>query len=330
MGWLWGSSGDDSNKDKDPLRNLDPGLRDFLKKESPVKYSSSNPPAATATAPQPAAVPTPAPSQTPTTTSISAEDTGPQVPSQSLYKDGRYAHLWKTYQSQADAESTAKSDQEKIDDVLQGYKDRKAGIGRAALENCAMEQWEVNDCFSNGSWKSRLTMCSAETRRMERCYMMQGKFLKALGYLSTFDRPPEVDEQIQMHADTLYHRMLAQEKAIEDAKTEGKPVPEFPPLLSKSSSKLSGAEHLSEEDNQLQVSDLPRKMQAEFKKRLEGLSDEEREVEQRAIKAEIQAGEQVARNLGGVFEKQAEERQARKEQGKETIGDKLASVFGFR
>ncbi|KAK0101351.1 hypothetical protein ONS95_006526 [Cadophora gregata] len=332
MGWFWGSSSDDDDKSKDPLRNLDPSLREFLKKESPVKYDAPNPPA------QAPVTSTPSPtegllSKPPASPENENESSEPKVPPQSLYKDGRYAHLWKTYQSQHDVESASKSDQEKIDDVLEGYKYRKAEIGRAALENCALEQWEVNDCFRNGGWASRLTMCRKENRDLERCYTMQGKFLKALGYLSTFDRPPEVDEQIQMHADTLYHRMLDQEAAIEAAKASGEPIPEFPPLLSstkKKSSPQPGTTHANLDENKLKPSDLPQKVQAAFKKRLDGLSDEEREVEERAIKAEIQAGEQVAQSLGNIYERQAEEKRIRKEQGKETIGDKISSVFGFR
>jgi hypothetical protein len=34
-----------------------------------------------------------------------------------------------------------------------------------------------------------------------------------------------------MHADTLYHRMLDQEEAIEKAKAEGKLIPTFPPVI---------------------------------------------------------------------------------------------------
>lgn len=182
MGWFWGSSspsGDD-DKAKDPLRNLDPSLREFLKKESPVKYDSSNPPATSqpqrpvASTPQPSErLPskTPAASLNPSSPETQSE---PKIPAQSLYQDGRYAHLWKTYQSQHDIEAANKSDQEKIDDVLEGYKYRKAEIGRAALENCALEQWEVNDCFRNGGWASRLTMCKDENRELQRCYNMQG------------------------------------------------------------------------------------------------------------------------------------------------------------
>lgn len=170
MGWFWGtsSSGSSDEKPQDPLRNLDPELRDFLAKESPVKYSSSNPPA---TPSAPVAPTERAPG--PATTTAPDTEGGMKVPSKSLYKDGRYADLWKTYQSQQEVEAVGKSDQEKINDVLEGYKNRKAQIGRAALENCALEQWDVNECFRNGGWASRMTMCREENRGLERCYTMQ-------------------------------------------------------------------------------------------------------------------------------------------------------------
>jgi hypothetical protein len=123
-----------------------------------------------------------------------------------------------------------------------------------------------------------------------------------------------------MHADTLYHRMLEQEAAIEAAKAEGRPVPAFPPLVTAPITPASGA-------CQIEPSDLSPAVQKQLKKRLEGLTEEEREVEEKAIKAEIQAGEQVAGHLGNIYQKQEEEKRIRKEQGRETIGDKLSSVF---
>jgi hypothetical protein len=336
MGWFWGPSGqDDNSKSQDPLRDLDPGLREFLAKESPLKYRSENPPTASqcSAAPQAQKVQAPLERKYPDHTPSGKDDEEGKAPPQSLFKDGRYAHLWTTYQSQADVDAVGKSDQEKINDVLEGYKYRKAEIGRAALENCALEQWDVNECFRSGGWASQMTMCRAENRQLERCYLMQAKFLKALGYLSTFDRPAEVDEKIQMHADTLYHRMLDQEKAIEAAKAEGKPVPSFPPLLSPPKSNIAKGTGTPgsqiAEKNKGKPSDLPASVQAQLKKRLDGLNDEEREVEERAIKAEIQAGEQLAGQLGTIYQKQQDERRRRKEQGRETIGDKLSSMFGF-
>ncbi len=58
-------------------------------------------------------------------------------------------------------------------DVLQAYKERKAMIGRAALENCALEQVDWQHCMRGGDWKSRMTMCNAEVRKFEQCYTVQ-------------------------------------------------------------------------------------------------------------------------------------------------------------
>ncbi len=179
MGWFWGSSsnGDTRGTTDDPLRNLDPSLRDFLEKESPVRYKTSG-----STSPVP---PPPAPEKQLSykdqilpppeaqSSSSQTDSSTPKVPAESLFPDGRYAHLWKKYKSLYEVENASKTDQEKLLDVLEGYKYRKAEIGRAALENCALEQWAVNDCFRNGGWSSRLSMCRAENRQLERCYLMQ-------------------------------------------------------------------------------------------------------------------------------------------------------------
>jgi hypothetical protein len=136
-----------------------------------------------------------------------------------------------------------------------------------------------------------------------------------------------------MHADTLYHRMLDQEEAIEKAKAEGKPIPSFPPLISsmpKAAKPAATTPVKAFDDNRVQPSDLPASVQASLRKRLEGLNDQERRVEELAIKAEIQAGEQVAQQLDTIYDRQAEERRKRKEEGKERIGDRISSIFGFR
>lgn len=160
MGWFGFGS---SSSSTDPLRDLDPSLREFLTKESPVKY---NPAPAPSPEPKPKPTPTPSTSEPP-----SAEK--PLVPPQSLYPDGRYAHLWRNYRPLADIENESKSEQEKLADVFEGYKARKAQIGRAAVENCVFEQLEMTDCFQNGGVKSKMTMCSKESREFERCYLMQ-------------------------------------------------------------------------------------------------------------------------------------------------------------
>ena len=163
MGWLWDSNSQkDASASTDPFRDLDPSLRDFLEKESPVKYKPATSP--------------PSPSTSPAQAVTAASETSPPspaVPSASLYPDGRYAHLWKTYKPLSEVENATKTDQERLLDILHGYKERKAHIARTALENCSLEQLEVNDCFNGGGLKARMTMCRAENRKFERCYLSQ-------------------------------------------------------------------------------------------------------------------------------------------------------------
>lgn len=182
MGWFSGWFSDNNSpqnaNNNDPLRNLDPSLREFLDKESPAKYEASPPPPPP---PQPQhrpstqAKPTP---QQPSSTTAEEErlDTStprPSVPPESLFPDGRYAHLWKTYKPRAEVENALKSDQEKLMDLLEGYQSRKARIGKAAMENCALEQEAMSDCYRHGGWKQTMTMCRKENKAFERCYTMQ-------------------------------------------------------------------------------------------------------------------------------------------------------------
>lgn len=175
MGWLWGASKADpdpnsstspstSPSNSDPFRDLDPSLRDFLATEP-----THNPP-------NPPLPPSSPPTNTTTTTApdapLSSPPALPDAPPM-IYPDGRYADLWSSYRPLAIVESEVQTDQEKLLDVLDGYKTRKERIAQAALENCALEQGEVNDCFRKGSWARRVTMCSEENRGFERCYLMQ-------------------------------------------------------------------------------------------------------------------------------------------------------------
>lgn len=162
MGWwdsLWASS-----SNNDPLRKLDPKLREFLERESPVKYSAAQESQPRAKEEQAA------------TTIREVEEKqkkAPVVPKESQFQDGRYAHLWKTYRPLAEIEAETKSDHEKLMDVLEGYKERKSQIGKAALENCALEQVDWRQCMANPTMTERMTMCRDQIRKFEKCYMTQ-------------------------------------------------------------------------------------------------------------------------------------------------------------
>ncbi|KAJ4421015.1 hypothetical protein N0V85_000360 [Neurospora sp. IMI 360204] len=351
MGWLDGWFGSSSSSDEsDPLGKLDPKLREFLARESPVKYTTQQEQEQQQQSQHPSSS-TPAKAPVPTATdkqqqqqqqqTQDEQQQQPAVPRASLYQDGRYAHLWKTYRPQYEIEAETKTDHEKLMDVLEGFKERKAMIGKAALENCAEEQLDWNNCMKFGSWADRATMCRDTVRKFERCYNMQSKLLKALGYLQTYDRSPEVDEDIQMHADVLYHRMLDQEAEIEKCKAEGRPVPAFPSLFENSTYKVpvyptktsavpqpgataagAGTEPGKDpyEPSQAIVESWQEKMAK--------LPETERAAEEEALRAEHRAKAIMAKNLQELWNEQSKEREQRRMEGKETIGDKIKRVLG--
>ncbi|KAI1774660.1 hypothetical protein F4818DRAFT_418531 [Hypoxylon cercidicola] len=206
-------------------------------------------------------------------------------------------------------------------DVLEGFKDRKNQIGKAALENCALEQIDWRECMSNPSFTERMTMCRNQVRKFEKCYMTQNRLLKALGYLSTLDRSPEVEEEIQLHADTLYHRMLSQEAEVAAAKQEGRPIPKFPPLLSRLPAETRQKQRQQDED-------LTQEQLEMLKERLKKVPEEDRATEEEAVRAEWRAKAEIASRLDDLWKQQERDRQARKERGEETMWDKLSGTFG--
>lgn len=159
MVWPWGSS---APKSSGSLEDLDPTLKDFLKKQRPEGHEASPDSARQETS----------------TRETARQQEHRQVqavegqPKQNPHGE-RYAYLWKTYVPPDQALESPKSDQERIDGMIQGYKHRQAAIGRTALENCALEQWQINDCFKNGPWSDIMMMCRNQTQRLDRCYTMQ-------------------------------------------------------------------------------------------------------------------------------------------------------------
>ncbi|KAF5573970.1 hypothetical protein FPCIR_13777 [Fusarium pseudocircinatum] len=302
MGWISSVLGTD--KSSDPLSKLDPSLRDFLEKESPLKYPSNYPTNPPPTNQQP---------QNADAAATITEQHKPVVPSASLYQDGRYAHLWKNYQPLAEIEAETATDHEKLMSVLEAYKERKEAISKAALENCAEYQEEWVNCMKHGSWEDQMQMCRHQVRRFERCYMMQSRFLRALGHGSVVGRSPEVEEDIQMHADSLYQRMIKHEEAVEKAKAEGLPVPVFQTTLPK-----------AKKDAVMPTEEL----QQQWKEQLDKLPADERAVEEAALRADLQAKAEVAGSVQKIWDTQTEQRKQRQAEGTSTFGDYIASLFG--
>ncbi|KAK5123381.1 hypothetical protein LTR85_002813 [Meristemomyces frigidus] len=346
MGWFWDTKTANGSTE-DPYSKLDPALRDFLDKESPLKYEDTRP----SSKPQQPSAPSPdaasntyrsqlgwtAPGEDQQPQRAPSQSDKPATPPESMFQDGRYAHLWKGYRPQAEIDAAGRNDQDKLRDVIDSYNDRKAAIGRAAIENCVLEQMNERDCWENGSWQERMNMCRGRNKQFLRCYTMQSRFLKALGYLSTM-RSEEEEERIQMHADKLYHQMLDREAAVEDAKKIGQEAPELPPLISPETTSAAlgpdsawarARQKALEMGGTGNLSAYSPERQEQIKKQIEGLSERERELELQLIAAESRAQLEYAEQIRQRLDEERESRLERRGRGKETVGDTIKRLWGW-
>lgn len=329
MGWLW-NSGDSAASQQ----QLDPSLREFLKKEAPTGPTPTLPTSPREKQPEPKTTPQ-AQSQSTSQSQTESKSYAPAVPPQSQFQDGRYAHLWKNYTPQNVLVDRGKSEQDRLRDLVDAYNDRRASIGRIAMENCALEYLEQFQCFRYPStWMSAGTMCRAESRRFNRCYDMQSKFLKALGYMTMDQRTAEEDEKIQMHADKLYQQMMQQEAEMEKAKEEGKPIPKFESILSKQNvvnamsggSKTASADVTDDSDLWTRIKPESRR---EYEKKLATLPPEEQEVERMAMLGELRASTGMAKQVEETFIEERIKRMQRREAGQATFGDTIKRLWGW-
>ncbi|KAH7078341.1 hypothetical protein FB567DRAFT_132950 [Paraphoma chrysanthemicola] len=329
MGWLWGSGGGSTD-------NLDSSLQDFLKKESPTGPRPSLP---TAT-PKKSDESTTSPATS--TPAASTEPEKPFVPPQSQFQDGRYAHLWKNYTPQNVLDDRGKNEQDKLRDLVDAYNDRRAGIGRIAMENCALEYMEQFECFRHPkTWLSMGTLCNAESRKFNRCYDMQSKFLKALGYLTMDERSPEEDERIQMHADKLYQQMLQQEAEIEKAEKEGREQPKFESLLSDRAISrttasnaaprpaTSTAADVGAEDESDVWSQIKPDSRRAYEEKFAKLPAQQQEMERIAVIGELKAQSGITKKVEQTFVEERINRMKRREAGQATIGDTIKYWWGW-
>ena len=343
MGWLWGSNDTANGAKQDPYSKLDPALREFLEKESPLKYKDTQPaqqqqrPEITTELDYRSQIGLDKPGLTQENQNAVPRENKPEVPPESLFQDGRYAHLWKTYRPEAEISTASKSDQDRMRDVFDAYSDRKAAIGRAAIENCVFEQLAEKECFMHGSWSQRMGMCREENRAFLRCYEMQSRFMKALGYLSQ-PRSADEEERIQMHADKLYGQMLEREAAAERAKEEGTEVPKLAPLIQEEAvTKALGADsawsrvrkQAAEQNVSTALSSYSPEKQEVIRNRIKDINPQEKELELQLIAAESRAQLEYADQIKGAMEQDKIERAERRARGKETAGDHLKRLWGW-
>lgn len=350
MGWFWDSKESTRLQPGDAYSKLDPALKAYLDRESPLRYEDTQPRSSHSQRPSPDAAPdtyrtqlglhVPGVSQDNQNASTTTPDR-PAVPPQSLFQDGRYAHLWRDYRPQAEIENASMSDQDKLAAVVEAYKNRKAAIGRAAVENCVTEQLLLQECFRSGDVKRLMTMCRAENRGFNRCYEMQNRFLKALGYLSVKGRTEEAEERIQMHADKLYHEMLERERVAEEMRRDGQEVPAFAPLLPNTTEETKATTRGSEGDgpwarakqNERLPSNfslLSEKKQKQIREALKDKTGMDRELELQLLEVEAKESREKVQQLQAIREDDEKKRADRRDRGRESVGDSIRRMWEGR
>ncbi|KAF3909229.1 hypothetical protein ABW20_dc0103576 [Dactylellina cionopaga] len=174
MGWLWSSSSSpDGGQGKSPdpkksISNLDPSLQDFFKSATPKDTP-------TVPVPEPEALPTPTivkPSDwsKPRPREPKEYEETPVPHARSAYGD-RYAEYWASYRGPEGTK--VDSNDMRMRDFVNGYKQLRQNIAEAAQENCTLEEIETHDCYKHGTWWQRVRMCTEESQKLSKCLNQQ-------------------------------------------------------------------------------------------------------------------------------------------------------------
>ena len=302
MSWFWGKK-----KDEDPTKSLDSDLKQFLDSQQPKTYT-----------PTPAApIPEDKSLRAQSSPANKSDEEEFQLPKESLYQDGRYKDLWKTYVPHSRIEGQVVTPVQRIIDAK---KDRKASLTQAALQNCAFEEELKRTCYMEGDaynkLRGRFTLCNRETKAFNRCFTLQAKFLQALGYRGNLTSSDDEDEVIQMHADKLYHRMMDYEAAVEDAKANGTPIP---PLTSVFNSARPAPT--------LEELNLPDNLRRTLNKPIQQLPPQERELAARALLQETKVSQEFAEDFFAYTTTLNEGRKDRQKKLVNAFGDTLGKFF---
>lgn len=303
MNWFWGKK-----SEQDPTKSLDSDLKQFLDSQQPKPYTPAEQPRVqTPEVPKPVKV-------EPSKPEVKPEDK--PLPKESLYQDGRYKDIWKTYVPQSELVDTSTP----AERIMNAKKERKASLSEAALQNCAFEEELKRNCFQEGDslnrLRARITLCNRESKAFNRCFQLQAKFLQALGYQENAFTDPENDERIQMHADKLYHRMMDYEAAVDEAKAKGLPIPP-----------LTSVFNPNRPAPTIEEINLPPNLAKGMKTPLRNLPPHERELAARAILQETKIAQNYADDFFKVTTTMNEGREKRQKIFVETLGDTVGKFL---
>lgn len=149
------------------------------------------------------------------------------------------------------------------------------------------------------------------------------RFLRALGYGSVPGRAADIEDDIQMHADALYQRVLRHEEAVENAKKDGTPIPVFDPSIPSARGGSSSSSQPTVQPSE--------EVRQQWNEQLEKLPESERPAEEAALRADLQAKSDVARSMKEFYESKRKKKDDEPKIGQEkSLGETLASLLTGR
>ena len=195
-------------------------------------------------------------------------------------------------------------------------------------------------------------MCKGRNKEFMRCYTMQARFLKALGFggMVTTGVGGE-EERIQMHADRLYHEMLDREERSEEVKknlglaaSSSSPLDtvaaeeDSAPLISPESTTAALGENSAwararqkalAAGTEGVLAQFSPERQEQIRQQMEGMSPREKELELQLVLAEQGAQREYAEQIRERMEEERVGRMERRGRGRETVGDSIKRLWGW-
>lgn len=175
--------------------------------------------------------------------------------------------------------------------------------------------------------------CRKESRRFARCFDLQTRLLKALGYMD-FNVGEQQREVMRTRADEVWSEICRREDETLLAEKEGREKPVFGALpgarwVKRPAVAVAVEEGDAEGREKRLLALFTEQKREEMEKRLAKLPLPERELEIRLEIAEAEVHRGYGDEVGRYVEMEKEERRQRREEGKSTLGDWLKSVGGW-
>ncbi|CAH1760318.1 8427_t:CDS:2, partial [Entrophospora sp. SA101] len=103
----------------------------------------------------------------------------------------------------------------KIEQISADYFDQKRMIHEASLFNCSEVHSQLQECFVNGSFFDKISLCTEARRKFWNCMSEQKKTLKKMRYKSP-EKTEDENDEILYQADLQYRQKISSNKEEEE------------------------------------------------------------------------------------------------------------------